>query len=844
MWDPAHFQQSGGGGGPTQQQAGGVKLFDPTQFQPQHQQPQQQQLQQQQQQQLQQQQQQQQHPQEHQQQQPVYPSQPGGGTFYPPAQPSTWDNWGNWNWNTEGQTAPLTGQAGGQAGYTDDSAGQRQGQGQLSSQPGQQTGDQTLPHQPGQFYNPQVYHTGTVPATDSAAGSHGDQAIPSSQHQWGWYPDQSSQAAAPQEQAVVSGGSPQTGPGQFMSNQGQYFYQGQQAYYDPSAWSNTDPTQVYGQWGSGPPPQPQPSAEQEAGQVVPHSEGAVIPSSSQAELPVNSHGSGVDIGSGMSTSGGGLVSSPPTVDISSHTPVMPASQGQVSHGHAESRSSTRTGFYSQGDNQPQAAAAAAAAPPVVPLPMQHLQVKMFQRTDSGISNASLQTVNMSGDEDAKDSVDEVTGQMSSLQLDSNQVSRDTQQGDVPLFQHHAGPGDFSGFGTYSLAGQEVKASQEGALSSGSGESDQQSPMMNDWEIVPPQAHSSTSHSRNDSLDDGLSFVNKQEESRINPGQAADGTTQAVPQEGTPAASQSAMTQDSESFTAISSTSSGDTPSSVPFSQGSGYYPTASSTPLTSPGAQSLQSQPSSLPSWQGSPQLAPGADVSLAPVSAPPHTAGQETTPPRQQKSKKPGDRSKASEESLYSSALSNKTAVSSKHSPGKDDAAGLGRPPPSPISGDGGQLSSPSRRHQSAFHPVHSQRAKQNMSPATTLWDNADSTPPSNILLAPAAPLIIPSLGNTATQSSNTSSVETATSKTTTKVQPLASKALSSSNTMESREGGKKAEDKESGKNGGNRRAGERTGLNKSEELSRSRDEDSRSLGSLDELDAAPMFTDDPYSR
>ncbi|XP_071097242.1 protein transport protein Sec16A-like isoform X2 [Haliotis cracherodii] len=51
-------------------------------------------------------------------------------------------------------------------------------------------------------------------------------------------------------------------------------------------------------------------------------------------------------------------------------------------------------------------------------------------------------------------------------------------------------------------------------------------------------------------------------------------------------------------------------------------------------------------------------------------------------------------------------------------------------------------RKHTSAFHPV-SHRAKHSMSPATTLWDNIDA-PATNIILAPAAPMLVGSAAAT----------------------------------------------------------------------------------------------------
>ncbi|XP_078325868.1 uncharacterized protein LOC111124202 isoform X11 [Crassostrea virginica] len=81
-------------------------------------------------------------------------------------------------------------------------------------------------------------------------------------------------------------------------------------------------------------------------------------------------------------------------------------------------------------------------------------------------------------------------------------------------------------------------------------------------------------------------------------------------------------------------------------------------------------------------------------------------------------------------------------------------------------------RRIESAFQQVQKQRAKHNMSPATTLWDNNDTLPVANILLAPAAPAITPS-------SSATSSEKTSPSKTTKESRDVLSPVQMLINTM-----------------------------------------------------------------
>ena len=876
-WDTAHFQQQGGGGGQPQQQVGGVKLFDPSQFQAT------------------------QPPSATQgdaaqQQQQPYPQDPNAGTYCnaepQPGPVSSWDNWGSWNWSTDGQTAPLGIALQGQAGAT----GVGEGGAPVDQHPPGQQGVQFVAqHQQeptmGQFYNPQQYQNGmaapeAAQALQNPAGSHAEQAATGEYPGWRWDPDQGqwvptdSPGMGQQQGLAVAG----------QDTSGEYFYQGQQAYLDPATWNNSDPSQ----WGNSVDPQAQPGAEQEAGQSLQRADGQDQQSvadgvrqqpntSGLTGGPESNQSAGVSF---VSAGGGGVgVALPPSVDVTSQPPAV--SEAHVGQGHARessmdsNASGTVAGFFHHGDDEvpsqqqvPVAAAAETAAT------MQHLKVTAMQRTDSGISNASLQTFNMSADEDMRDGVEEMINQMGSLELKRGQMGQQVQPGSIDSSQQYAHPGDFSGFGNYSSANglQGGKAGQQTATAvpSGTRESDQQSPMMNDWEIVPPEAHSSASHSRDNSLDGGISFSAKPQESASSSNPPTDGKPQ-VPLEANPVGSQSATTQDSESFTAISSTSSasGDMQGSFPFSQASSYYPSASSTPFTSPGAQSVLSQPSSIPSFQSSPRKTTAADPSPSPVLPPPSVPEAKdrqaeqggsvgSTPSVHSSPEKTLDTShktKDSEKSLYSSAVSGRGSDTSKPSL-SEGGVRSGRPPPSPgprgsVGGqekEGGQLSSPARRHHSAFHPVHSQRAKHNMSPATTLWDNLDTAPTGNILLAPAAPLIIPSLGGSTAQSSATTSVAAATTTTTatattttSAAQPALGKSSSNSSSLEklsSREVGKKGREREGGRYGAGRRSGEKSNLNKNGELSRSRDEDNRSLGSLDELDATPDFTDDSFSR
>ena len=872
-WDPAHFQQQGGGGGggsQPQQQVGGVKLFDPNQFQTAQLQPQsatQGDL-----------------AQQHQQH---YSQNPHAGTFYNPeshpGQASAWDSFGNWNWNTEGQNPPLSGQLQGQADATGVGDGgvpaSQHPQGQLGGQlqGGQFVGQQQQEPPMGQFYNPQQYQNGSAApeaahTLQNSAGSPGEQAAMGEYPGWGWDPDQG--------QWVPTSTGQQQGlplPGQDTSSQ-QYFYQGQQAYFEQSAWDGTNISQSC-QVGNSVDPQTQIGVGQETGQSLLQTDGQDLQGATDNFRHPDARGltggpqSDQRAGDGFSSAGGsGIAALPPSVD----TPSQPAAgfEGHVGQGHTRdssidsNASGTVAGFFSHGDDEvpvqqqlPVVAAEGAA--------MQHLKVSTMQRTDSGISNASLQTVNTSADEDSRDGVEDMTNQMGSLELKPSQMS---QQG-IDSSQRYAHPGDFSGFGNYSGGPQGASVGQEAAtaVSATSRESDQQSPMMNDWEIVLPQAHSSTTHSRDNSLDGGIHFSVKAQEPASSSNQRTEGNPQVAPLEANPVGSQSATTQDSESFTAISSTSSasGDVQGSLPFSQASSYYPSASSTPFTSPEAQSVLSQPSSIPSWQSSPQKTAAADSTPSPVLPPTSipeakdrkaerdsSFGSTSVHSSPEKTRDTSQKTKDSDEkSLYDSAVSGRSADTSKPSP-REFGTGSGRPPPSPAprgsaggqDKESGQLSSPSRRHHSAFHPVHSQRAKHNMSPATTLWDNLDAAPTGNILLAPAAPLIIPSLGGSTAQSSATTSVTTATSTTNSSAaQPSLRKSSSNSSSLEklsSREGVRKLREREGGRYGTGRRSGEKSNLNKNGELSRSRDEDNRSLGSLDELDATPDFTDDSFAR
>ncbi|XP_056012236.1 protein transport protein Sec16A-like isoform X4 [Ostrea edulis] len=118
----------------------------------------------------------------------------------------------------------------------------------------------------------------------------------------------------------------------------------------------------------------------------------------------------------------------------------------------------------------------------------------------------------------------------------------------------------------------------------------------------------------------------------------------------------------------------------------------------------------------------------------------------------------KESSPSILSQVSSSRESLASTSSKQGQESEKFKRPPRDttksrpPVGSTRGVMSP--RRIESAFQQVQKQRAKHNMSPATTLWANNDTLPVANILLAPAAPAITPS--TSATSSAKTSPLKT----------------------------------------------------------------------------------------
>ncbi|XP_025111637.1 uncharacterized protein LOC112574654 isoform X3 [Pomacea canaliculata] len=890
-WDPTGFQQQGGaGGGEGQPQVGGIKMFDPSQFQS---------------------------------QQGVAMDHIQNQTHW-----SAWDNWGTWNWNSENQN-------GIQSGHPDDgqTTSTSNGVKEHTAQNGnhyqlhqQQQQFQPAPQYASHFYNPQQFQTTEGLADTSQVTSH--QQPPNAQQQqqqvqydaaynyhWGvqqWalpvashvspqtvdgqalgqhtHQTMDDQAVPPpgqyvhqtkDSQAVVTSDQygHQTIDRQTVPASGQYNHQEQyaQAYFNPSVWQNNpdhDLSQACN-WGSNFEPGLQDMSSPETEKTAFQGKAAGMIQNTQDQ--VHQHfGKHSFPGTAQASLHGGEDARASTQHQNLPITVEPEdpAPGPAHHSNIGSdvgsvvAMSAFTGLETfQGKDATHIESV--EMPETVPT-MHHLKVSAFARTDSGISNASLQTVNLSADEDAENGVEEMGKRMAALCVSSpgsgdaaniggsGPKSGGSRSNSTDLL-------DMRNSGTDWTSADVAQTSQNIAASSSEGHMS----LVNDWNTA-PQAHSSASHSRNSSLDDGITFTAKpleQNTAGYQPRMFASETTLSS-QNGAPRAVYSPSIQESESFTAISSTSG-----SVDALLSQGSDPVTSSTPYTSPGGHSLASQPPPQVSQPGSPAC---SGLSLEQVSPPsilslPSSSSNEQQTEKQAKSP---DTSAVSlnqqtlvpaealqptiNRSLEGTSFVGKPLDSSVMRSPNAGSSPAWRPPPAPRPRGDQQsspekelvsLSSPQRRtHQSAFQPVHSHRGKHNMSPATTLWDNLDSNPTSNILLAPAAPLIIPSL--------NASALTNTITATTTAVtaMPLSSASMprkaSSDSLLERQSVGKNGERKASERGSSSRsnirrlverKDGERNTGNRgqSEDLSRSREDDSRSLGSLDELDGAPEFDD-----
>ncbi|XP_061183855.1 uncharacterized protein LOC133192032 isoform X3 [Saccostrea echinata] len=155
----------------------------------------------------------------------------------------------------------------------------------------------------------------------------------------------------------------------------------------------------------------------------------------------------------------------------------------------------------------------------------------------------------------------------------------------------------------------------------------------------------------------------------------------------------------------------------------------------------------------------------------------------------------KANSPSVPSQISSSRESLTSTSSKQGQENEKLKRPPRDmtksrpPVGSTRGVMSP--RRIESAFQQVQKQRAKHNMSPATTLWANNDTLPVANILLAPAAPAITPILTPT---SSTTSSTKTSPSKTAKDSRDVLSPVQMLINSMSEKQSDKPAEDSKKG--------------------------------------------------
>lgn len=378
--------------------------------------------------------------------------------------------------------------------------------------------------------------------------------------------------------------------------------------------------------------------------------------------------------------------------------------------------------------------------------------KPFDRTNSEISNSSLMTLNTStGEDDGREhlqNLQELVQRMENVNIMNRDIGDVNDDG---LAQPPSLPLD-----TELRSASPDIGLPESAESGGSGVSGGSSGLT-DWEIVPPQ--SQMTHSRSNSLDNGVNVFSPDNQDDKPPiaGEIKDGgVDMSIPQLSGAAVDESvpqALLPQPPSTTSSShdlsqSLSPEKTPSLSPSSKpplplsGSSDAidnPFRKSAPLSNSQSSSATMSASSLPvlSRNSQPNVDPASDSSsFKPKSS---------IPSLPSKPKLPSDDG--------APPIKNEAAFSKPSLPLSDNATAKKISKPS----EKDSLSS-QRRHHSAFQPVH--RVRQNtVSPATTLWENSDNpAPSSNILLAPAMPLIIPALNPYSSSAAATATTNSAT--------------------------------------------------------------------------------------
>ncbi|GFR63655.1 transport protein Sec16A [Elysia marginata] len=308
----------------------------------------------------------------------------------------------------------------------------------------------------------------------------------------------------------------------------------------------------------------------------------------------------------------------------------------------------------------------------------------------------------------------------------------------------------------------------------------------DWEIVPSQISSGRSHSGNSSLDNGVSgtgggfFTD-----RPDGGMASSNNSAAVPSvsdftiRGSGDSSQSVIPPVPNTSLPLDVGKHPTPPNQSMVGQGDGH----SDNHNVASQHQSGDTQP-----MTSDPPLPPM--LSVPPISLPPQTSDTSGNPFRRGGNKSPRHASLAQPTSLVSAMppppvpAPSTSQQQQKSIAGDNKEQGLTALPTRPkaplVSSEDGiparrretdqlakqqdrgagkksghdSASSQDRpRHHSAFHPVNRPRLTT-MSPATTLWDQEEA-PSTNILLAPAMPLIIPALNPYSTSAAATATSE-----------------------------------------------------------------------------------------
>ncbi|XP_067662358.1 protein transport protein Sec16A-like isoform X2 [Haliotis asinina] len=445
---------------------------------------------------------------------------------------------------------------------------------------------------------------------------------------------------------------------------------------------------------------------------------------------------------------------------------------------------TVAGFFGKDDGDSAFDGPAVTAEPRLTSLPQYLNVNPeFHRTDSAISNASMQTVNYSShgsiasleDIDNKDFVQNVTNQFQNVSLGT------IGSGMVAAGQYgQPGSNPVSAGNTNQNAGGNLPPPQPGV-------EDEQTGNLNDWEIVPNQTGQGGTGA-NFFIGGGEEVVSESFQNLSqNPGQNQPEVNTSGPPVSSPGQQDTALRPPPAGSPArgniyrrsprnVSRNASnqslpslqGDAPASgqpvlfSPDNHGNftvqqtatdnmssfpGDIPQAVSSGATNvdPSASDMCAKP--IPGNVANMDIRPSLD-SIGKNDAQPAPSSVANTDISAFQPPVPTNGTHSTLGSVPEGTSSNTDAKQTEVISAVDAVVDSGSKPPVP---PGRSAPSSPRKHVSAFHPV-SHRAKHSMSPATTLWDNID-TPATNIILAPAAPMLVGSAAATTAGSQGKSS-------------------------------------------------------------------------------------------